>query len=481
MNTYKLLLNVLLCLSVFGCSTEKKQDKPNVLIIFIDDMGFADPSCFGNTVVETPNIDRIAENGLKFTNFYVNSPICSPSRVAINTGQYPMRHKIHSYIDSAEKNKNRAMDNFLNPNVETLARTLNNNGYATGHFGKWHMGGGRDLGDVPLPTEYGYDKSVVSFEGVGTRVLFPDDKLSAMSAKLGNGDIIWAPKHKSTSIYVDSALAFIQKYTDKPFFVNLCPNDVHDPHLPDSLVLEKYKTVTNNPYEQRFFAVLDELDKQIGRIYQTLEKMGKLDNTILVFTSDNGPTDWHYYYKRHRYPEGYSGACFPPGATGNFHGRKWSLYEGGIRVPFLIQWKGKIPAGKTDSTTMMAAFDLFPSICNLLGIETPKGLDGMDKSKALLGKPLQQTEPVFWEYASNPGGSIQPGNPGFKSPNLAVRMGNWKLLMNGDHSEKELYNLTTDPSETNNLVATNKEKADELAVKLMEWRKSMPVEIVVNR
>jgi hypothetical protein len=117
------------------------------------------------------------------------------------------------------------------------------------------MGGGRDLDNVPLPKEYGYDESIASFEGIGTRVLFTNDKLSAQSTELGRGDIIWAPKYRSTSIYVDSALTFIEKNMDKPFFVNLCPNDVHDPHLPDSMVLEKYKTLTNNPYEQRFFAV----------------------------------------------------------------------------------------------------------------------------------------------------------------------------------------------------------------------------------
>lgn len=150
---------------------------PNVVIIFIDDMGYADPSCFGNPMVKTPNIDALAEEGLKFTNFYVNSPICSPSRVALTTGRYPMRYSIHSYIASSRQNKARAMADYLEPSAPTFARTLQQNGYATGHFGKWHMGGGRDLGDVPLPMEYGYDKSLVSFEGIGDRVLFPDDGL----------------------------------------------------------------------------------------------------------------------------------------------------------------------------------------------------------------------------------------------------------------------------------------------------------------
>jgi arylsulfatase A-like enzyme len=480
MKLLNIIIGSLLILGLSGCQTNKEKEPPNVVIIFIDDMGFADPSCFGNPMVKTPNIDKIAENGLKFTNFYVNSPICSPSRTALTTGQYPMRHKIHSYIAGSKQNKARAMNNFLDPKAPTLARTLKQNGYATGQFGKWHLGGGRDLGDVPLPKEYGYDKSVVSFEGIGNRVLFPNDNLSKQSAKLGKGEIIWAPKHKSTSIYVDSALTFIAKNTGKPFFVNLFPNDVHDPHLPDSLVLEKYKEITDNPFEQRFFAVLEELDKQIGRFMNQLDKMGELDNTIVIFTSDNGPTDWPRYYQPAKYPEGYKGELYAPGFTGEYYGRKWSLYEGGIRMPFIIQWNGKIPAGKTDNTSVVAAFDLFPSVCSILGIEVPEGLDGKDKSKALLGNPIEMTEPIMWEYASNLGGSIQPGNIEYRSPNLAIREGDWKLLINVDGSDAKLFNLKTDPGEKNNQAEIELNKVKELAEKVIAWRKSMPVELVVN-
>lgn len=459
------------------CSSGKKDTNPNVVIIFIDDMGYADPSCFGNPVVETPNIDALAGEGLKFTNFYVNSPICSPSRVAINTGTYPMRHRIHSFIASSEQNNNRAMAHYLNPEVPFFARTLKQNGYATGHFGKWHMGGGRDLGDVPHPTEYGYDKSLVSFEGIGDRVLFPHDNLCAQSAKLGRGKITWAEKHRSTEIYVDSALAFIDRNPGKPFFVNLCPNDVHDPHLPDSAMWENYKAYSENPWEQKFFAVLKELDNQIGRFMSGLESRGLLENTIVVFTSDNGPTDWPHYYNRQRYPADYKGELYPPGFTGKFYGRKWSLYEGGIRMPFIIRWEGHIPAAATDSTTVLAAMDLFPSLCSLLGIKYPENLDGTDKSEALLGNPVKVTQPLMWEYASNPGGSILPGNRDFISPNLAIREGDWKLLINADSTGAQLYNLKNDPGETNNIVGENKSVAENLAKKVIGWRKSMPVEI----
>jgi arylsulfatase A-like enzyme len=458
-------------------SDEKANSKPNIVIILIDDMGYADPSCFGNKVIKTPNIDALAHHGIKFTNFYVNSPICSPSRVAINTGSYPMRFRIHSYLDGSQENKRRAMSNYLNPDAPFLARVLKENGYATGHFGKWHMGGGRDLGEVPYPSDYGYDKSLVNFEGIGDRVLFTKGGGSKQSAELERGNIVWAEKHKSTGIFVDSALTFIEQNHNKPFFINLCPNDVHDPHWPSDELLSKFKSASNNPFEQRFFAVLSELDFQIGRFIKGLNRMGLLENTVIVFTSDNGPIDSPSYYNRESYPEGYKGDLYPPGFTGTFYGRKWSLFEGGIRMPFIISWPGKIPENKTDSITVLAAMDLFPSICRMLGIEYPKDIDGKDKSVALLGNPLKLNQPIMWEYSSNPGGSIQPGKVEHISPNLAIREGDWKLLINTDSTGVMLFNLKNDPGETNNLVKKKSKKAQSMAAEVLAWRRSMPVEI----
>jgi arylsulfatase A-like enzyme len=477
MNYSKCLLPLLLPAVFFGCTSKDDNPKPNVAIIFIDDMGYGDLSCYGDTLVKTPNIDALANQGVRFTNFYVNSPICSPSRVALNTGMYPMRYKIHSYIASSKQNSDRAMADFLDPSANTLARTLHDHGYATGHFGKWHMGGGRDLGNVPYPTEYGFDKSLVAFEGIGNRVLFPDDNLCEQSAQLGNGKIIWAPKHISTSIYVDSALAFIGNCKEKPFYVNLCPNDVHDPHLPDSAKVLNWVAVTDNPWEQKFFAVLEELDKQIGRFISELEHMGKLDNTIILLASDNGPTDWPYYYNRSRYPENYEGELYPPGFTGGLYGRKWSLYEGGIREPFIVYWKGHFPEGQIDDETIVSAIDIFPSVCSLLGIDYPENLDGTDKTQAFSGKPMDQVPPVMWEYASNPGGSILPGNEKNISPNLAIRDGDWKLLINVDSTNAQLYNLKNDPFEQTNLAEQQTDITSRLSKQVIAWRRAMPVKI----
>jgi arylsulfatase A-like enzyme len=330
---------------------------------------------------------------------------------------------------------------------------------------------------VPYPTEYGFDRSFVCHEGIGDRVLFHNNANSRRSSELGRGKITWADKHQLTGIYVDSALAFISRKGDTPFYLNLCPNDVHDAHIPAPGTEKAFQSLTENPFEQRFLAVLTELDKQIGRFIDELRKMGELENTIIVFTSDNGPTDWPRYYDRRRYPEGYQGELYPPGFTGGFFGRKWSLYEGGIRMPFIISWPGCIPAGKTDDRTIIAAADLFPSLCSLLGFEWPENLDGIDKSQALLGAPMQVTDPIMWQYACNPGGSLLPGNPDYISPNLAMREGKWKLLINADSTRTELYNLEKDPGETTNLAEEESERAMDMASRLIAWRRTMPVTI----
>ena len=195
-----------------ACSASAAE-RPNVVLFYIDDMGYADPSCFGNPEIKTPNIDRLAHEGLKLTNYYTNSPICSPSRVALNTGQAPGRHRVWGHFASKEQNKKRNMADFLDPDVQTIAKVLKADGYVTAHFGKWHMGGGRDV-VAPLPQAYGFDESLVSFEGLGERILFDTKGLSGASANLGHGEHRIVEKHESSGIYVDRAIDFIIRNKD---------------------------------------------------------------------------------------------------------------------------------------------------------------------------------------------------------------------------------------------------------------------------
>lgn len=463
---------VLFLVLLMSCQSSRKRSTaeapPNVILIFIDDMGYGDLSIFGNDQVATPHIDALASEGLRMTQFYVNSPICSPSRVAITTGQYPLRYGINSYFASRQQNSQRDMPDFLPARAPALARILRGNGYATGHFGKWHMGGGRDVDDAPHPAAFGFDRSLVAFEGLGNRVLEPgDNNLQTSSAKLGQGHITYAQKYERTGIYVDTALAFISAHRDQPFYVNLWPNDVHDRHIPEPGSAEKFAGITDNPYEQEFFAVLTAMDREIGRFLNELDKMNLLDNTLIILTSDNGPTDWPRYYQPKNYPENYTGAMYPPGSTGGFHGRKWSLYEGGIRMPFIVFWKDHIRPGRVDSTSTTAAMDLLPTICRITHTELPSSYqsDGQDISRIWLEGPRKRSDDLHWFYLN----SLKPGNPNFVAPELAIRSGDWKLLTEVDGSKVSLFNLAEDPFEQRDLSTAQPAKVSELKARVLKW------------
>lgn len=462
---------VLFCLGVMSgnpAAAQAQTRPPNVVLIFIDDMGYGDLGCYGLADAPTPNIDKLAEQGLRLTQFYVNAPICSPSRVALTTGQYPQRHRISSFLNSRDDNHRRQMANYLDPNAPTMAKMFKDAGYATAHFGKWHMGGGRDVGDAPLPQAYGFDESLVSFEGLGDRALINGDGLSRQSAKLGRGEIQWVDKHQLTGIYVDRAVEFIEAHrADQPFYIRVFPNDVHDPLKPAEDDLKRYTDKSDNKYVRQYYAVIEAMDRELGRLFKHLDEQGLADDTIVIFTSDNGPTAWKRYYDQ---------GLAPPGWTDGLRGRKWSLYEGGIREPFIVRWPGHVPAGAVDEQTVMAAFDLFPTLAALTGYEFEEdlALDGLDRSAALLGQPIaNRGTPIFWEYGRL-GLGIKPGLASDQSPILAVRDGDWKLLMNPDASDLELYNLAKDRDESDNVAADHHEVVGRLRPQLAAWWAQMP-------
>ncbi|MBM3334491.1 sulfatase-like hydrolase/transferase, partial [Candidatus Sumerlaeota bacterium] len=220
-------------------ASEAPRSHPNVIFIYSDDMGFGDPSCYGNKEVLTWNIDRLAHDGTRFTEFHVASPICSPSRVAVTTGMYPARWQINDFLHERKANHEHEQMDWLDPKAPSLARTLKTAGYATAHFGKWHMGGGRDVKDAPLPSAYGFDESLVSshpLEGMGP----------ALDPKV--------PRHETTAAFVDRTTDFIRRANGRPFYVNLWPMDVHTPHVPDPERLPQFDNVPKG--HRNFDAVL---------------------------------------------------------------------------------------------------------------------------------------------------------------------------------------------------------------------------------
>ncbi len=460
MKLYALTILSLVAISMdleSASAEESKGEKPNIVVIFIDDMGFADPSCFGNPLIKTPHIDKLAAEGIKLTNFYVNSPICSASRVALTTGQYQGRWKIHSFLNTRAGNANRGMADYLDASAPTTAKKLKADGYATAHFGKWHMGGGRDVDDAPLPQAYGFDESLVSFEGLGDRII-SNPKGVERARALGNGKVIPCQRWERMQIQTDRTIDFIRRHREKPFYVRLFPNDVHDAHVPRPGSADKFKSVSDDPYVRDFFAVLEEMDKQIGRVISTIDELNLGKKTLILFTSDNGPTDWPKKYK--------TGP--PAGFTGPYRGRKWSLFEGGIRMPFIARWTGTIPAGIEDTTSVMSAIDVSPTICRFAGISVEDQLDGVDRSDVLLGKASRRTKPVFWQYG-HPHAILKGGKPEHQSPTFAMRDGRFKFMVNPDGSEAQLYDLAADEGESANLLSKQPERAAAMADRISVW------------
>lgn len=457
LNELRLTLFCLLLLPWLGTAAPAR---PNVLIVFIDDMGWGDFSCFGNKDAQTPNIDRLAAEGLRFEQFYVNYPICSPSRCALVTGQYPQRWRITSYLNNRADNERRGVAHWLDPKAQTLPRILKQNGYATGHFGKWHLGGQRDVADAPPITDYGFDESLTNFEGMGAKLLpmtlKPGDaqpgRIWGDAERLG-GPVIWMQRSELTAGFANAAVAFINRAhaAGKPFYVNLWPDDVHSPFWPPTAQWG------DGSKRRLYLSVLEEMDRQFGRLFDHIRATPALrDNTLILICSDNG---------------------HEPGAGGApFRGSKATLYEGGTRSPLVVWGPGllvKEKAGTKNTSSVFAAFDLAPSLLGIAGIAAPAEVkfDGDNLAPVLLGKSaVSRTAPLFWRRPPDRKTAYGSG----PLPDLAVRDGDWKLLCDYDGAKPELYNLATDPVEANNLAAQQPDVVARLTKSVLAWNATLP-------
>jgi arylsulfatase A-like enzyme len=420
------------------------QEKPNIIFILTDDMGYGDIGCY-NGIYKTPNIDKMAAEGISFTNYYSASPVCSPSRVGLMTGMAPAKWNITNFLHTKAHNRQCEQKDFLEPAATTISKLFKQQGYSTAHFGKWHMGGGRDVTNAPSIEEYGFDEWNSTWESPD-----PDPLLTDSGWIWSSTDSI--KRWNRTAYFVDKTIAFLQKNKNKPCFINLWPDDVHTPWIPDSDYLKN-----EGAQERNFLPVLKEYDVQIGRLLDELKKNGLDKNTIVIFTSDNGPAP-----------------NFRQDRAAGMRGAKLSLYEAGIRMPFIVWGMAKIPKGKIDTASVITATDLLPSLCTFAGIKSNNTFDGEDRSNVLLGKPLPRTKEIYWEYGRNDISFNYPGARNNRSAGLAIRKGNWKLLMNREGTTVELYDIVKDKNETINLTAVESEIVKELKAKLMAWWNGLP-------
>jgi N-acetylgalactosamine-6-sulfatase len=423
-------------------------ERPNVIFILADDLGWGDLGCYGHPQTATPNLDQMAREGTLFTHFYVCGSVCSPSRCAFFTGQYPARHRIHGHYATPEQNAARGMSQFLPPDVPNLALLLKRAGYATAHVGKWHLGSNSG---GPAPEAYGFD-FVGSTERGGPEGPADDPYYRA----------------KSTQIFVDESLKFIASNRERPFFVQFWTLVPHATLNPTEEQLKPYARLhpagPNFPHHSAaeiFSASVTDLDAQIGRLLKGLADMGLAEKTLILFSSDNGPEDIHIRNA------GHSGV----GSAGPFRGRKRSLYEGGVRVPFIVRWPGQVPSGRVDDTSVVAGCDFLPTLCKLAGAEIPAShaLDGEDVSDILLGQSRPRTKPLMWEWRFRIAGEVF-----HHSPMLAIRDANFKLLLNPDGSRVELYDIPRDPTQLANIAQKHPDVVARLSEQVVAWSKTLP-------
>lgn len=442
-------------------SASRPAGRPNFVVVLIDDMGWGDLSCFGNREARTPNIDRLATEGVRFSRFYVNSPICSPSRCALTTGQYPQRWRITSYLNNHADNERRGMADWLDPAAPTFAGLLHAHGYATGHFGKWHLGGQRDVSGAPAITAYGFDESLTNFEGMGPKLLpltlQPGDKepgrIWADAERLG-GPFTWTQRAEITGGFVSAAVRFADAAAaaGKPFCINVWPDDVHTPLWPPVTDWREGKRA-------KYLAVLENMDRQLGVLFSRIREDARMrQNTVILLCSDNGHEP---------------GA----GSPGPHRGCKGTLYEGGIRSPLIVWAPGLTPtekAGYHNDCSVVAAIDIAPSLLAMAGVAAPASaaFDGADQTATLLGKSAAvRSGPLFWRRP--PDRKKMPGYPDENLPDLALIEGEWKLLCSYDGSRPQLYRLTTDPAEATSVAEQNAEVVARLTKSVVAWHASL--------
>ena len=419
-------------LCIIYSSINGQNQQPNIILILADDLGYGDLACYGHQEINTPHLDQLAKEGVKYTNFYSPSPLCSPSRASILTGRTAYRTGIKSWIP---QNQNV----YLHEEEKTIATILKEEGYQTFLSGKWHLNGGLDVVEHSQPGDHGFDawKSFHAFP-------IPNHKNPVNLYE--DGRPLGLQHGYTADIFVDQALHYLDsRDTDRPFFLYLPMAEPHSEIASPPSFTDQYSEFTKGEIDLEqltdrgpgeYYANISYMDDQIGRVLTYVKDENLEQNTLIIFVSDNGPVnqEWRHWYEVNLY-----------GETGGLRGRKADLFEGGIRVPCIMKFPTMIPAG-IQSHEPAHGYDILPTICGLLDIETDANIpiDGIDISNSFHQQDLQRDTPLFWAFETRP-----DDNPyGFS---YAVRDGPWKLLSDESTQEVKLYNLENDPQEVRDI------------------------------
>lgn len=414
MNT-KIVLSSLLALSLSSL-VSAGNEQPNIVLILVDDMGYSDFGCYGNTVHKTPNIDFLAERGVKFTDFHSNGVVSSPTRASILTGRYPQFSGIDGVVGVA-----RGERMGLEPGCQVLSQLLKNQGYATAIFGKWHLGSW----DNQNPLNFGFD----TFRGfTGSGVDYYKHTSPRGEMDWWNGSKLQNEKGYSTELLCDYAVDYIKSSGKKPFFLYL-PLPMGHTELMHPYDETNSKGLRNN---QIYNLMVEHLDKRVGDITKAIKNKGITDNTMVILLSDNGP---------HRFAD-----------SAPYSGRKSQMLEGGHRVPCIVYMPGVIKKPKTETQTWLS-MDIFATICEVSAAKVTEKIDGVSFYDALTSDYKLESRAVFWKMKNE----------------MAARYGDWKLIVNKDENSEKLFNLAEDITEQNNVINANESIASKLRADLENW------------
>ncbi|HVS37771.1 MAG TPA: sulfatase [Gemmataceae bacterium] len=436
-----------------GLETTPQQSTPNIVFILIDDMGWKDLGCFGSKFYETPNCDKLAAQGMRFTNAYAACPVCSPTRASILTGKYPARLHLTDFIPGGPYKPSQKLlrpqwIQYLPSEETTLADALKPLGYTSASIGKWHLGG-----KPYYPEKHGFDLNIAGNEwGQPPSYFYPYKKGP-------NGASIPGLEEGKEGEYLtdrltDEAEKFMEKNRDRPFFLYFAHYAVHIPLQAKKDVIDRYakKAKADDPQNNPIYAAMVEsVDDSVGRLLKKLDDLKIADRTIVIFFSDNGGLSVH------------EGPDTPSTSNAPLRAGKGYLYEGGVREPMIVRWPGVVqPGGVCD--TPVCSIDFYPTILEMAGasIDPKRTADGVSLTPLLRGTGEVKRDALYWHY---PHYSNQGGKPG-----AAVRQGDFKLIEFYEDDKVELYNLKDDVGETNDLAEKMPDKTKELHKLLQDWR-----------